>query len=92
MQPFRAGGDKCHANPGRCPGLSYCAPLGLTDNRALTCWIATLAFVWSMNPSRADEGPAPLSPAEVQSWLHEFRDVKLPNDFQDFLDPPAPDD
>ena len=30
----------------------------------------------------------PMSAKEVEEWLHEFRDVKLPNEFQEFLDPP----
>lgn len=33
-----------------------------------------------------------LSAAEVQSWLNEFRDVEIPNEFRDFLDPPQTED
>lgn len=30
-----------------------------------------------------------LSPKEVQQWLREFDGVELPNEYRDFLDPPA---
>lgn len=34
----------------------------------------------------------PPSAIEVQEWLHEFRGVELPNEFQEFLDPPPESD
>jgi predicted RNA-binding protein with PIN domain len=42
------------------------------------------------SPSAANERK--LSGAEVQEWLREFGDVELPNEFRDFLDPPASND
>jgi predicted RNA-binding protein with PIN domain len=35
---------------------------------------------------------ASLSADEVQTWLNEFRDVEIPNEFRDFLDPPQTED
>ena len=40
-------------------------------------------------PTAARPGHAQrLSQAEVQEWMDEFRDVELPNEYRDFLDPP----
>lgn len=33
--------------------------------------------------------PEPMSPAEVEHWLREFQGVEIPNEYRDFLDPPA---
>src|SRR5262245_3622685 len=44
-------------------------------------------------PTTAGQGHAQrLSQAEVREWMDEFRDVELPNEYRDFLDPPPSDE